>query len=350
MSTIDAISGAGTNIYAEAVGVADNAAKPGTDFSTVLAGALKDEMTRISLTAGAGSSSMPGGAMPMQMQPQTTGIEQAILTAASSGQVTDAQIAVFMLCMMMQTSQDGDFSMMMQMMASMLTQIQDETGQVRNSVMSSDYDPYVLDMIDWNVFGTTMPGGFGTNGVLLPVEFWRPATPVIKSSEAVRSPELYRSVINQFRVETAERYRPFRNGSTYCNIFMWDVTSAMGAEIPHYTDPQTGEPRIYPDTKNAMSMTAKAIDMWLRTYGPEYGWREVDAETAQRYANEGKPAVTTAGDLDHVQIVCPSREGGFDPLKGVAIAQAGRIVTNYTHISSIYSASAMQNIRYWVHE
>ena len=158
-------------------------------------------------------------------------------------------------------------------------------------------------------------------------------------------------MIAQFKVETAERYRPYRDGFTYCNIFMWDVTSAMGAEIPHYTDPNTGEPRYHPDVKGAKSMNARAIDAWLKTHGPDYGWREVDAETAQRYANEGKPAVTTSGNIDHVQVVCPSKDGTFDPIRGVTIAQAGRIVTSYTHISSTYSANTLKNnISYFVHD
>ena len=125
----------------------------------------------------------------------------------------------------------------------------------------------------------------------------------------------------------------------------------MGAEIPHYTDPDTGEPRYYPDVKGARSMTAAATDTWLKTYGEQYGWYKVDAETAQRYANEGRPAVTTGGSIDHVQVVCPSKDGRFDPIRGVTIAQAGSTVTSYTYISNVYSASALNNqISYWVHE
>jgi hypothetical protein len=98
-------------------------------------------------------------------------------------------------------------------------------------------------------------------------------------------------------------------------------------------------------------MGAIAMCEWLETHGPAHGWREVDAETAQMHANEGKPAVTSAGSLGHVQMVCPSRDGGFDPIRGVSIAQAGRIVTNYSHISSIYGANALRNsVRYWIHE
>jgi hypothetical protein len=329
--------------------VTGGAAEQGVDFSSVLANAMRDEVTRMSVTAGAGAglSGMPGGFLPIQNQ----GIEQAILAAASSGEISDAQIALFMLCMMMQTSQDGDFSMLMQMMATMLTQIEGDTGGLRNTVMSSEHDPFVLDTVDRGVFNTRLPQPVVSGRAVLPLEAWRPAIPAITNDVGSRSPQAYRAVINQFNVETAERYRPFRNGSTYCNIFVWDVTSAMGAEIPHYTDPITGEPRFYPDIRGARSMGAIATCEWLERHGPTYGWQEVDAETAQRHANQGKPAITSAGSLGHVQIICPSRDGGFDPIRGVTIAQAGRIVTNYTHISSTYSANALKNnVRYWIHE
>ena len=326
---------------------ASAAPQPGAGFADVFANAMKDQLASVSVTAGGGLSGMPIGYLPTQNQ----GIEQAIAAAASSGQVDDAQIALLMLCMMMQTNQDGEFSMLMNMMGSMLMQVQGDKEALRGNVMSSDYDPYVLDAIDIGAFGARIPGISGSGLALAPVEQWRPTSPVVTSDVSARSPGLYRAVINQFQVETAERYRPFRNGKTYCNIYVWDVTSAMGAEIPLYTDPETGRPRRYPDTKGAKSMGAVAMDQWLGTYGPDYGWREVDAMTAQMHANQGKPAVTSAGSLGHVQIVCPSSDGGFDSIRGVAIAQAGRIVSNYTHISSIYGGNAMnKNVRYWIHD
>ena len=347
MSSINAITNANTTNYTGRTGTAGtDSAGSGADFAQALANAMNDNMTLMSVTAGSGLTGMPGEYLPMQNQ----GLEQLILTAANTGEISDAQIALFMLCMMMQGDQDGDFSVVMQMMATMLTQIQGDTDALRTTVMTSDYDPFVLDEVDRNVFNTRLPDGRGVGQVTLPAEIWRPATPAFTSDTESRSPELYRAVIDQFRVETAERYTPFRDGFTYCNIFLWDVTRAMGAEIPHYTNPSTGEPMYYPDIRGARSMGAIATDEWLKTHGPDYGWIQVDAETAQRYANEGRPAVTTAGSLGHVQIVCPSRDGGFDPIRGVTIAQAGRIVSNYTHLSSIYSTNGQQNVSYFVHD
>ena len=349
MSSIGAITGATAAGY-DAADAVNNKQDAGVDFSAVLAGALKEEATRAVMTGmsgGAGADGLLGGYSPTQ----GSGIEQAIIAAASSGEVSDAQIALFMLCMMMQTSGgDGDFSILMQMMSSMLGNIQGDTDGLRNNVMMSDYHPYILDTLDRQVFGTQTPSVTGTGRAILPTEAWKPAVPAITNSQGNRSPAAFRAVIDQFNVESAERYRPYSNGDTYCNIFMWDVTSAMGAEIPHYVDAVTGAPRYYPDIKGARELNAIAIDEWLRTHGPSYGWREVDAETAQRYANAGRPAVTTAGQNRHVQVVCPSKDGGFDPIRGVTIAQAGAKVTNYTNISGIYSSNGLKSVRYFVHD
>ena len=353
MSSIDAISATTGTEYIEHSNEVSKAeigetTSSGLDFSGMLADAIQEQMTRMTAMTQTNLSGASSGLMPMQMTGY--GIEDMILAAASSGEVNDAQSALFMLCMMMQTSSDGDFSIIMQMMASMMTQIKGDAEPLRGAVLSSGYDPYILDTIDWNVL-RSMPGYYGAGGAILPLEFWKPTSPMIRSDENNRNPDLYRSVISQFRVETAERYRPGRNGFTYCNIFMWDVTAAMGAEIPHYTNPSTGEAMYYPDVQGARGMTAVLIDGWLKEYGEEYGWRKVDAEPAQMHANQGRPAVTTAGAIDHVQVICPSRDGGYDPVRGVTVAQAGSRVTSYTYISNIYSSHALNNeISYWIHD
>ena len=325
---------------------ADAAAKSNLDFASVIAEAMMEESRMMSVTAGANLSGMDAGYGSFQTQ----GIEQAILAAASTGEVSDAQIALMLLCIMMQGNEGGDFSMIMQMMATMLGQIEGDKDGLRSNVMSSGYSPFILDTIDREVFNTKIPDVSGTGEVFLPLEIWKPAVPAIVNLEGDRDPARYRAVIDQFNVETASRYTPFRDGYTYCNIFMWDVTAAMGAEIPHYTDPETGEPRYYPDIRGTRELGAIAIDAWLREHGPAYGWREVDAETAQFYANSGRPAVTTAGEIGHVQVVCPSEDGGYDSVRGVTVAQAGSKVFNYTHITNIYGSNGLKNVRYFVHE
>ena len=182
----------------------------------------------------------------------------------------------------------------------------------------------------------------------IPANPSKPAQPAVTSSAGNRSGALYSAVIDQFSVETNERYQP--DGGTYCNIFVWDVTSAMGAEIPHYYDVKTGTPMSYGD-KGANQMNANGIYNWLHKFGGQYGWTEVTPEKAQMLANEGHPVVTALyrnGQHGHVQVVCPSEDGAYDAKRGVTIAQAGRRLTSYRPITKIYNSS-LPKVSYFAH-
>jgi len=85
---------------------------------------------------------------------------------------------------------------------------------------------------------------------------WMPTCPVIKGSLSARRPEDYLAIIDQFAVHTRERYRP-REGKTYCNIFVWDVCSALGSEIPHWLS-ASGAP-AGPDTPLARRLTINQV-------------------------------------------------------------------------------------------
>jgi hypothetical protein len=175
-----------------------------------------------------------------------------------------------------------------------------------------------------------------------------PAQPAVTSNVNNRSSALYSSVINQFNVETNARYQP--DGGTYCNIFVWDVTSAMDAEIPHYYNAKTGEPMSCGDP-GANQMNANGMYKWLHEFGGQYGWTEVTPEKAQELANGGHPVVTALyrnGQHGHVQVVCPSENGTYDAERGVTIAQAGRRLTSYRPITKIYNSS-LPNVSYFAH-
>lgn len=203
---------------------------------------------------------------------------------------------------------------------------------------------------------STAAKAYGTHdlsGLITPVRASKPVTPAITSDPSNRSAALYTSVIAQFSVETNPRYAVNKKGrgDTYCNIFMWDVTRAMGAEIPHYIDPKTGAPMTYPNVKGARELSANSIYNWLFKHGSEYGWFQVSAEEAQALANRGQPVVTALKNNSghgHVQVVCPSADGTYDPKRGVTIAQAGRRLTSYRPITSIYNAS-LPKVVYFAH-
>lgn len=203
-----------------------------------------------------------------------------------------------------------------------------------------------------NTYGNNLSG---INSQIAPSDAWVPANPVITSKPGSRSAECLKRVIGQFNVESSKRYEAYRYaGDTYCNIFVWDVTSALGAEIPHYIDPQTGVARKYPDVKSAVELGANGICDWLEKYGSQNGWTQVDAESAQFLANTGRPVVAVwknpEGGSGHVQIVCPSENGEYDEERGVTVAQAGNRNFNYAYITSVYSGSALQQVRYYAHE
>ena len=289
-------------------------------FADIITEAIRDEMMRMGAIAGVEDAD---GATP-ELDFRTQAIEQAIIDSASSGELTNTHIVLLMLVMMMQSSDAGGSSMLMQMMAALLGQIGQEDPQFAGGPGPQHSPQHRLDISEYQ------PDATEKNPAILPDEFWVKATPSVTSNAEDRNPERYTDVINQFKVETAERYRPYRNGFTYCNIFVIDVSRAMDVEIPH--------------------MGAIAMCNWLGTTGSQHGWREVDAETAQRYANAGRPAVTSAGSIGHVQMVIPSKDGEYNQERGVTIAQAGSTNSSYTHIRDIYGSNGMRNVRYFVND
>ncbi|MDR2589987.1 MAG: hypothetical protein LBC71_03245 [Oscillospiraceae bacterium] len=326
------------------------------EFSSVLSNALSDITSSNNLNIGnfasPGFGSIPNTFLPFPSQTQS--LENAIIAAGESGTSSDIMAALMMLMMMMQTGGDGgDMSPMMQVMSALIANLQGSDALRNNFLYNSGGEPFVLDTIDRMVFNRPIEHieTSGTNEAILPLQWWRPTTPAITSDPTYRSTALYRAVLDQFNVETAERYRPGREGHTYCNIFVWDASRAMGAEVPYYTDPATGNIRSYPDTQGANFNGAIAMCKWLETHGARYGWVQVDAATAQMHANMGKPAVTSSGSIGHVQMIAPSQDGLYDPSRGVAITQAGGKNFNYTYITSTYGLQRLNSgqIKHWIH-
>ncbi|MCK5129564.1 MAG: hypothetical protein KAQ68_06920 [Clostridiales bacterium] len=197
--------------------------------------------------------------------------------------------------------------------------------------------------------GRIISAGTGT----IPSQAWKATSPSITNNFSNRSAQMYRRVIDQFNVENNPRYTPNKNGrgDTYCNIFVWDVTQAMNAEIPHYINPVTKDPMYYPNTKGAKETTANRIYDWLHEKGAEYGWKKVDAQTAQRLANQGNPVVTAkhnTGKSGHVQVVCPSKDGTYDSRRGVTVAQAGSKLSSYTYATRIFGSN-LSKVTYFAH-
>jgi hypothetical protein len=170
-----------------------------------------------------------------------------------------------------------------------------------------------------------------------------------RSGPGNRDPRTYDEILDQFAVETNPRYRKDRAGrnETYCNIFVWDVTRAMRAELPHWID-ATGR-SVRPG--GGIEMTANALCDWLGTHGARCGWRQTDSATAQAYADRGAPTVAAWCNPEgagHIAMVRP-RRGGEDPEPRVA--QAGepnaRAMPAADAFATAWAAGALT---YFVHE
>ncbi len=125
---------------------------------------------------------------------------------------------------------------------------------------------------------------------MIPIEQWLPTKPEVFTE---RSPSNLRKALAQFSVETHARYKPFKlNGRwvTWCNIFRWDGTTALGCELPHWYDPLTGEPRKH-HAVAAAEMRANDVRSWLHQFGAKFGWKEVSRSDAQLDAMRGLPVL-----------------------------------------------------------
>ena len=228
-----------------------------------------------------------------------------------------------------------------------------------------------------------------------------------------RSAANYEAVLDYFNVGNRKRsqppsllenarYRPTfntakRRWSTFCNIYVHDVTRAMWASVPHWVQ-QRGRWH---------ELTANATFDWLRTTGPSRGWIQIDARVcgwiqrqnqtrasvprpvpaitnslsnvaqqisraqhsnqalllqpsyiAQQFANKGLPVVAAlknAGGIGHVAMVRPERgnKRGVIRTNGKFIprtAQAGG--SNWTNelMTNMERAMAAGKVLFFVHE
>jgi hypothetical protein len=155
--------------------------------------------------------------------------------------------------------------------------------------------------------------------------------PPLTNAPEQRHFEIYSQLINQFAVGHNPRYLP-DNGNTYCNIFAWDVSRAMGAEIPHWVD-DAGH-IMAPGAAHAREININGGVNWMRSHGvTQLGFHSCTPQQAQDAANKGRLAVVmwknTGSGHGHVAVVRP---GKFSEVGGPNIAQAGRHNFNEGHV------------------
>lgn len=124
-------------------------------------------------------------------------------------------------------------------------------------------------------------------------EPWLPATIGFACTEDCRSPEHLVRALAQFEVQCNHRYdrdHPVA-GDTHCNAFVWDATSALGCEVPHWIGP--GGRSVQPFAAGAHELSAAGQISWLRAFGHDHGWEEITRPEANRRAARGFPVVVS---------------------------------------------------------
>lgn len=159
--------------------------------------------------------------------------------------------------------------------------------------------------------------------MIIPNQQYLPTQAAVTCSPSCRCADHLLAVLGQFGVLSHVRYRPFRseNGTltTFCNIFLWDCTRALGCEIPHWADPVTGEPV---PVNHGEELSANKIVSWLATHGQRFGWMPITPEMANLLAHSGRPVVAVWANPHgpgHVVMLGPSADGSAGP----TIYQAG---------------------------
>lgn len=139
---------------------------------------------------------------------------------------------------------------------------------------------------------------------------WEPVDAPLRYGPDERSPQNLRNVCAQFEVLKNPRYARTPS-ATWCNIYLWDCTRALGCEIPHWID-DPPKPR--------RELSANGTVEWLEMLGHLFGWREVDEMRAVERADLGMPTVAVWHNPKghgHVAMMLPSVHGG------ARVAQAG---------------------------
>lgn len=176
---------------------------------------------------------------------------------------------------------------------------------------------------------------------ITPVDAWKESVPSVVNAPGARHANAYVDVVKQFDVVNNPRYKPSKLGfgETYCNIFCWDVTFALGCEIPHWVDPFGNRVAV----GKGKELNANATFDWLGAKGfNDLGWMVVSEKTAINRASFGFPTVViwkNPGGIGHVAIVMPSTGAAMISQAGKNNLYNAALTSGFGHIQPLKFAT-----------
>ena len=189
------------------------------------------------------------------------------------------------------------------------------------------------------------------NSTMSNTDAMRPVYPDLTNGSDNRNASSYVKALAQFQVATNPRYTPrdvTKTGriDTFCNIFLWDGSRALGCEIPHFN--------LYyvkgPDGKVILSgqeYNANAVANWFAGVDDELaGWREIEPFDANIRACGGFPTVViwkNTGGIGHVAWVVPNSDN-----TDIRIAQAGG--TNFFNGLLAQGFGSAHPLKFYTHD
>jgi hypothetical protein len=159
---------------------------------------------------------------------------------------------------------------------------------------------------------------------------WNAVHAPVQSRPGRRSWKVYWNVIDQFAVGHNPRYAPDAKGLR-AHLFVWDVSRAMGCEVPHLV--------------GGREINLGSTVDWLRNEGPSVGWRKAQTPAALAAAEQGLAVLAVPRDGRHKLVVVVRPGGaGKDGLPRVASATSVRQAD-----VSVRQALGTPAVDYYVH-
>ena len=146
-------------------------------------------------------------------------------------------------------------------------------------------------------------------------ESWRMVKAPVTSRPGKRRGRILWTLIDQFAVAYNPRYQVHNAlAEPRAHVFAWDVSIAMGCEIPHYR----------PGRELTLAQTVE----WARWQSTQQGWKKIDGAAAIAAADRGELALAIPRDPKAKPMVAVVRPGGPGVDGKPRVATAGRPKSN----------------------